>query len=229
MLHIFRRLPVALDHLNAVQIPARACGPESPERILVMNGRHGHFDSARGSETWAVDVEQAASVDAQRQWQLFSNQSSLTDAASLSRDAAGAIVAASGRYVFMFGGVHYRQFPSKAEAIAGSEALKKMGLGDVQAVRKYKDNWQATLSLDAVRVLDVCGTRRWFHLTRLGRPRFALMTCASTSHAYSCGGTNGRAERRHGQGGDKQNLQTCLVHSIAELIRKADNIVQTTL
>ena len=120
------RLPLAMDHGNAVLLPAGTCNPHDPPRVLLLNFRTHHYANQR-TEVFAVDLDGSiadstsarqrwgASPHANRphanrphvnrslpEWYLFAN-----DSDSLPRDAAGVVLAASGRVILSFGGVYY--------------------------------------------------------------------------------------------------------------------------
>ena len=62
--------------------------------------------------------------------------------------------------------------------------------------------WSTRLDFSEVRAFDVCGSRRWFSVGELSTPRFAIQTCASTTHTFTCGGFNGAAPNRNSGGCD---------------------------
>lgn len=178
----FPRLPIPLDHPNAVVLPAGRCSAGSPSRILIMNFRTRPYGGQHHPEVLAMDLVQrpqtpdssgrsgkaTALMAGANGWYIFSNRSG-GGATQHGRDAAGVATAEDGRYVVNFGGVWY-DYPIGHE-------------GDVR-FRRPKP-------FSEVRSLDTCSPARgWVHKGSLGFGLFALQSCAShrLNLAFTCGG-----------------------------------------
>ena len=243
-----QRLPFALDHANAVLIPAGTCARGDPPRVLLMNFRTQHYSNER-TEILALDLGEAAGsrtagagaamrgashrrIGARARrgmrapWYLYANDSN-----SLPRDAGGIVLAAGGRAVLNFGGVYYAQTESKAAAAAFFDRELKGRLAGVEVARPKSPH-----SLRVSRGADYKGTR-W--QTRLifsevrafdvctSRRWFPIAQLEFGRHALqSCASgshtfTCGGFGRNGRCDGLKENCRSCDVHSKPQLEKAA--------
>jgi len=220
-----QRLPLAMDHGNAVLIPAGTCAPSDPQRVLLMNFRTAHYQNQR-TEVLAVDLAESTRADSPRPpWYVYSN-----DTNSLPRDAGGVVLTGGGRIVLNFGGVYYVRTETMREATAFFEGIKANFSGvEVHAPKwrplplgsgKYDRRYETRIDFKEIRAFDVCGSRRWFSVDELEFARFAIQSCASSSHTFTCGGF-GRDARCEGL--RNQNCRSCEVHDTLQLAAIAND------
>ena len=180
----FPRLPIPLDHPNAVLQPAGRCSADEPARILIMNFRTRPY-GGQHPEVLALDLVPRSAVArsgsagrysnrtmvvaaGENGWYVFSNRSG-GGATQHGRDAAGVATADNGRHVVNFGGVWY--------------GYPRGHAGNVRFRQPHP--------FSEVRSLDTCSPAQgWVREGTLGFALFALQSCAShrLNLAFTCGG-----------------------------------------
>ena len=186
----FGKLPFGFDHGSTAFVPADACRPNDPSRVIILNFRTVSYGTQRSEmlaydlprEGWKVKDLEELSMEDPGSWYIYTNVSYTgpEDIANCPRDASGAIMANGGREILNFGGIFY-DFPN----------------GKFRSTR-----------FSTIRSFDVC-KKQWRVVGDLGAQIFALQTSASNNLQLSvtCGG-----EARHPSFKKTMNSPWCLVH-----------------
>jgi hypothetical protein len=171
----FGRLPMGFDHGSTAFVPANACHPDDPSRVMILNFRTVSYGTQRSevlaydlpSEGWNVEDLEIQSMEDPGNWYVYTNisYSGPEDVVNCPRDASGVIMANGGKEILNFGGIFY-DFPG----------------GKFRSTR-----------FSTIRSFDVC-KKQWRAVGDLGPKIFALQTSASNELQVSvtCGG-----EARH--------------------------------